>query len=283
MIVLHQQPPVHHQQVRVPRLQPQHHQPQLRKKTPPPPKLTAQPTVNKGQNTITVKFKTNEKSKIQIKYTLGKTVKTLNDGLASTHTITIGKTTPLLAGTIYKITIIATDSSGNKATIYNKNIRTQGVNYTVKITDSSGEPLTNYPVQLFSNPIDAKTDANGVATFKDVTPGTHTLVFTLDGLTMRQSVIIPQPSSSNNNYKLQNESVNNIKLPIKFAASNIDSPKTLSNYVVQLILIAMALGAAVITLIRAKWFKDLFIKTWTRIMNVFRSNNDNEAPTIYNQ
>lgn len=250
-----------------------------------PPKLVAPPTVTVSQNTISLKFNTDEKAKIQINYTLGKVVKSIeNNTLTINHSIIIGDNQSLLAGTIYALQIIATDSSGNKAIIYSQNVRTNGINYTVQITDMNGQPLANYPVQIFSNPIDATTDANGVVTFKDMTPGEHTLVFVIDGLTLRQPVNIAQPSV---NGKLTQTSSNKtvlIKLPIRFADTAAKKSKNTNNYYLLAITSIIILGAVTAAVFKIKqskrftvWFHNNFKKKITT------SQNDNSKNININQ
>jgi hypothetical protein len=240
-----------------------------------PPKLVAAPTLTVGQNTISLKFNTDEKAKIQINYTIGELVKSIvNNTLTTSHSIAIGDNQPLLAGTTYAVQIIATDSFGNKAVIYSQNVRTTGVNYTVQITDMDGQPLANYPVQIFSNPIDATTNANGVVTFKDMTPGEHTLVFVIDGLTLRQPVNIAQPVANN---KLSQNTYNNvvsIKLPIRFADTATNKPQNINNYLLLAIASIITLGAAIVTIFKIKqskrftdWFHSHFGKSTKIILD----------------
>jgi hypothetical protein len=230
------------------------------------PKLVANPVVSKGLNTITLKFNTDEKAKIQTIYTLGKTVKTLDDNtLATNHSISIGSSTPLIAGTTYDIQIIATDASGNKATIYNQDIRTNGINYTVRIMDQDGQPLANHAVQIHSDPINGTTDANGYVTFKNMTPGEHTLIFTIDGLTLRQPVTIAQQSTGSKLLPTATDTNASIKLPIRFAETSVSNPIS-NGYQLFVGVALIIIGIVTILSLRFKRFREIFIE----LLNKFK-------------
>jgi hypothetical protein len=88
-----------------------------------------------------------------------------------------------------------------------------------------GNVLSNHDVQLFSDPISATTDENGYVTFNDVTPGTHTLVFDIDGLTLRQSVnvgqdeVMAQTSGGEASNTAKDALI--VKLPIRFISADL--------------------------------------------------------------
>jgi len=219
------------------------------------PKLSGSVSYSVDKTTIKLKFKTNEKSKVQVKYTLAKESKTTALGsFATSFDITLGGDTPLLSGNTYKVEIIATDEAGNKATIYNKNIRTTGVDYQVQITDLDGRPLANHSVALHSDPIETVTDENGYASFSDVAPGDHTLVFDVDGLTMRQAVTVENESLINQSA----EQTNSIKLPVRFAVIESEKSKPADNSLVIVAIFCAILGFVLATLIRTKFIYNFF-------------------------
>jgi hypothetical protein len=190
------------------------------------PKLSAEPDVVFDRNTITISFNTNEKSTIDGSCTSGgESISIKNSDLKTEHIIKIGADKLLTAGTVYKVEITVADSTGNTAKIFSQDVRTKGIDYVVKITDSLGNVLSNHDVQLFSDPISATTDENGYVTFNDVTPGTHTLVFDIDGLTLRQSVnvgqdeVMAQTSGGEASNTAKDALI--VKLPIRFISADL--------------------------------------------------------------
>jgi hypothetical protein len=207
------------------------------------PKLKAQPAVTFDQNTITIKFDTDEKAKIKITYTVGKDAKSVSRSTPQTkHEFTLGSDEKLTAGTTYKIEIIATDEANNKATIYSKSIRTEGVAYTVQIVDTDGRPLANHPVELHSDPITGTTDENGYVTFADVTPGEHTINFDIDGLAMSQAVLVAQAVITTDDQSGPDAEAEMpiVRLPVQFSVVD-DNP---SGFQVNYLLLAVGAGAA---------------------------------------
>src|SRR5680860_162569 len=85
---------------------------------------------------------------------------------------------------------------------------------------TGGFALANHSVQLFSDPIQATTDKDGIATFSDVTPGDHTLVFEVDGLVLRQAVKVNQSvsqSSADGTAQVASSEIKTVRLPVRFA------------------------------------------------------------------
>lgn len=206
------------------------------------PKLVAEPTVVLDKNTITLSFSTDENAKIQVTYTIGEDIKTLtNDELKIDHKVTIGSDVPLIAGTMYKVEITAEDALGNKLAIFSKDLRTTGIEYKVKITDLEGRPLANHSVQLFSDPIQATTDKDGIATFGDVTPGDHTLVFEVDGLVLRKPVKVSQDvvqTNADGTAQVASNEIKTVRLPVRFA----DVTTSQSQYSMTYLVVAVIAG-----------------------------------------
>jgi hypothetical protein len=158
-----------------------------------PPNLLAKPEFKVSKSTIEISLETNEPSRVNVEFrTKGSEPYTKLSAaeLLTKHTILLGKDEPLRAGQIYEIQLSYVDGLGNTSAVESYEYRTQGVEYTVKIVDKNGQPLANHPVTLFSDPISSTTDENGVAVFSDVSPGEHTVVFEIDGLTVRQPVLV---------------------------------------------------------------------------------------------
>ncbi len=154
------------------------------------PKLKSEPSFDKTEGTITMKFKTDEKSSGSMSYGLkdSKDMQKLEfKDYKTEHEIKLGIDQPLQPGTTYQLDMILKDEAGNSIT-KSYSVRTKGVVYKVKVVDAAGQLLKNHPVELHSDPIKATTDENGIATFEDVTPGEHTLVFDIEGIAVRNPV-----------------------------------------------------------------------------------------------
>jgi len=224
-----------------------------------PPKLKGKPELKVSQDSITIIFKTDEPAKLRTTYKLKDDSKSLTtEKLSSEHTVIIGKDQPLIPGTTYAVSITAEDADGNKAQIFKDGIRTTGVEYRVKIVDLEGNPLTNHLVKLFSDPIETTTDSDGLATFNDVTPGKHTLVFEVDGLVLRMPVQVGQALSL-----AEDGDIEEIKLPVRFASIDQVSDSSHGGINGPLVLGALLLGALLSKLIKPshiKKVKSLFSK-----------------------
>ncbi len=184
-----------------------------------PPALVGEAGIDKTQSTIKLTFKTGEASTVKLQYGVdGATKKsTAINEVKTDHTITLGTEKPLIPGTTYKLELTLTDQSGNASAVQFYDIRTVGVAYSVRIVDKSGQPLANHPVRLFSDPIDATTDTDGVAKFADVTPGEHILAFEIDGITIRQPVLVGAEVQSQGGDGAQRQTIN---LPFQLARAN---------------------------------------------------------------
>lgn len=196
------------------------------------PTLVGDPSIVVSKNSISVGLKTSEESKLSVRYILGESTNNMNiSELKTDHSFTIGQDSPLQAGTIYKLEVDAEDQLGNKATIISKEVRTTGVDYSVKITDSNGVILPNHKVQLFSDPKEAITNEYGIATFTDVTPGEHTLVFEIDGLVLRKTVNV---GSDIELQQSTDQSFETIAIPVIFQetiAKEVTQPNNLQSYI----------------------------------------------------
>ncbi len=64
-----------------------------------------------------------------------------------------------------------------------------------QVFDKKGLPLAGVETTLFSKPQTAITDDNGIATFRDVPVGTHTLAFAHNDQQFRKSVAIAKPKT----------------------------------------------------------------------------------------
>lgn len=83
----------------------------------------------------------------------------------------------LIAGTNYDYIVVTEDEGGTVQESDPMSFRTKGYTIKVKIVDRDSRPLKGKQVTLYSDPLTAKTDRNGVAIFNDVPPGEHTLEY----------------------------------------------------------------------------------------------------------
>lgn len=209
------------------------------------PTLVGDPSIVVSKNSISVSLKTSENAKLSTRYSLGEATYSLNGSEFKTdHSFIIGQDAPLVAGSIYQVEIDAEDQSGNKATIYSKEIRTTGVDYRVRITDVEGVALSNHKVQLFSEPQETTTDGDGIATFADVTPGEHVLVFEIDGLVLRRTVTIGSDIELLNS---NNDSYEKVTLPVRFQENDSNKVAETNNTRNYLIIAGLAAMLGVIT------------------------------------
>jgi hypothetical protein len=181
------------------------------------PALSGEPSFEKEQSTIKMKFTANEAANAKLTYYKeGGEKKELSSTEAKTeHEFLVGQDSPLEPGVTYKIELILTDAAGNASAPLTYDVRTKGVTYKVKLVDSSGKVLANYPVQLHSEPISSTTDAEGFAIFEDVTPGEHTLVFDIEGVTVRRPVSV----SADTAIQTASASTDIVTLPFQLAAA----------------------------------------------------------------
>ena len=229
-----------------------------------PPKLIEEPSIIVDKTSIRISFKTDENSKVYLKYTFADSVKSLkNTELKTEHTFLIGDNSSLFPGSIYKFEFEAEDGLGNRALIFNKEIRTTGVDYKVKITDLYGVPLSNHKVQLFSDPKETITDKEGIATFSDVTPGDHTLVFEIDGLVLKKPVKVGQDIRLTNQ---DQETTDTVLLPVTFQKEILVTPNYTQNYIIVGIVTGIVTLIIVSTLFILKE-KGVFSKLRNKIRN----------------
>jgi uncharacterized repeat protein (TIGR02543 family) len=88
------------------------------------------------------------------------------------------------------------NNSGGAATTGGTTIQTGSI--TLTLTDSSGNPLAYYPVELHSTVISSTTDGNGQVTFTDVTLEDHELViFDKEGIELGTIYLTMSESDTN--------------------------------------------------------------------------------------
>ncbi len=187
-----------------------------------PPEFASKPRIDLGQGSITITVEADKPSELRMRYRIaGESTdwQTVHErDFQQEHEIIMGENTSLVPGTTYEIEIRLSDEDGNHSDIKKLEARTIGVTYRVKIADREGQPLSDYPVELRSDPMKAATDADGIVEFDDVTPGEHTLVFKIDGITIRQPVMV---GANINLSEADADEIDTVSLP--FSLANVES------------------------------------------------------------
>lgn len=237
------------------------------------PKLNSEASVVTGKNTITISFNTDEEAKIESVYYIDseKRFFVANDSFSLDHNVSLGLQEELLSGMIYVVEITATDKLGNSAIIYSQNIQTKGIDLKIKITDLDGKPLANHPVEIHSDPKSATTDKDGFAIFYDITPGNHTLVFDVDGLTFRQPIEAIDDSIDTDG-TAHPDGIKQVKLPIKFASVAFEesiSEDKIDYKILMVSVISAFVGAILVAILNISSVKMFLNKLFSGLLNLF--------------
>ncbi|HTE21727.1 MAG TPA: cohesin domain-containing protein [Candidatus Limnocylindria bacterium] len=97
----------------------------------------------------------------------------------------------LIPGTTYYYQVTAEDEQGNKTTSEVQSFKTKGYRVTFILMDKLERLMRKKKVTLHSDPMTGTTNDNGQVTFDNVAPGGHTLEYTVDKQTYKQSVDVP--------------------------------------------------------------------------------------------
>jgi|AntRauTorcE11897_2_1112592.scaffolds.fasta_scaffold01479_4 hypothetical protein len=226
---------------------------------PEPPQFVSGPDFAPAQGSITVTLESDQESRVQILYSRSgeDETKTLRvDDAQTSHEIIIGKDTPLLAGQAYEIEVVLIGQNDVRSEPKTKTVRTQGVRYRVKIVDTQGDPLKDHPVELHSDPLQTITDSDGYATFEDVTPGEHTLVFEIGGITVRQPVQVGQSVTLMDD-AAEDQADETIQLPFQLSSA---TTRTITQTRWDLVIIAGVVGAVVMFVLQNKRVRQLVVR-----------------------
>jgi hypothetical protein len=137
------------------------------------------------------------------------TTNTPETDFSTTHQVTIDPSL-LVPGQQYSYVVVATDQQGNVVQSKVQHFSTKGLTLTVGVFDTNHNPLRGKTVTLHSNPQTVKTDKNGFATFTNVAPGDHHVLYTAGKKTYSQQVTAVnnvQTSGSTQTATAQNFSV----------------------------------------------------------------------------
>ncbi len=128
-------------------------------------------------------------TKVYIRFGVGEqlTTNTPESDFSTTHQVTIDPSL-LVPGQQYSYVIVATDQQGNVVQSKVQHFTTKGLTLTVGVFDTNHNPLRGKTVTLHSTPQTVKTDKNGFATFTNVAPGDHRVLYTAGKKTYSQQV-----------------------------------------------------------------------------------------------
>ncbi|OGY22168.1 MAG: hypothetical protein A2113_03495 [Candidatus Woykebacteria bacterium GWA1_44_8] len=146
--------------------------------SPPPdttaPKITDVKVTETAFKGATIEWKTDEPASSLVEYGPNDKYGLSAEGGGATKDHKVGFSSELLIpGVLYHFRVKSADSAGNIATGEDGTFKTSGYTVQVKVVDQKGNPVEGVEVTLASEIQKAKTDKDGIATFKDVAPGEH--------------------------------------------------------------------------------------------------------------
>jgi hypothetical protein len=170
--------------------------------SPPPSTGSHKPDLKVSKTRIeltraTLHASSKESVRVYVKYGIGKdrlSLSTPQTDFKRNHDISI-PTTTLVPGTTFYYKVVVEDEKGNTAESQVQNFKTRGYRVTFFVGGKNERRLARRKVTLHSEPMTAKTDANGYVTFDNVAPGNHQLEFEDSGqkhvkaVTVEDSVI----------------------------------------------------------------------------------------------
>lgn len=226
---------------------------------PEPPQFVGGPDFAPAQGSITLTLEADQDSRVRVRYNrVGEDeVKTVRaDEAQTTHEIIVGEDAPLLAGQEYEIEVLLISQDDVESEPKTATVRTKGVRYRVKIVDTQGDPLKDHPVELHSDPLQTTTDSDGYATFEDVTPGEHTLVFEIDGITVRQPVQVGQSVMATEG-EADDQADETVQLPFQLSSA---TTRTITETRWDLVIIAGVVGAGVMFVLQNRRVRQLVVR-----------------------
>ncbi len=106
----------------------------------------------------------------------------------------LGWQSPLTPGTTYYYQVIAVSSNGARAETHIYHFTTRGYTVAVTVLGNGNRPIANQKVTLHSRAQTVLTNSNGVATFTNVAPGEHHLLYRTNNRTYSAIVYVNNPA-----------------------------------------------------------------------------------------
>jgi hypothetical protein len=110
-------------------------------------------------------------------------------GFATTHSIALDPSL-LVPGQTYSYVAVSTNQQGITTQSAVQTFATKGLKITVGVFDTTNKPIRNKTVTLHSTPQTATTDDKGIATFNNVAPGDHHVIYTAGKKSYDQQVSV---------------------------------------------------------------------------------------------
>ncbi len=138
-----------------------------------------------------ISIKTATPSQVYIKYGVNGEL-TLNTPLSESsteHTVSLDPKL-LVPGEVYSYTVVTKDSNGTIKQGAVQTLKTKGFTLKLVVRGKDGKPFRNQKVTLHSDPVDGKTNDDGIVTFTDVALGNHKLETTISGKSYSQALSV---------------------------------------------------------------------------------------------
>lgn len=142
------------------------------------PQITDIKVASITKNSAVISWKTDEKTDSFVEYGLEKDRYFLSKSdqvPLIEHSLKIDSNL-LTPGAKINFRIVAKDQGGNISTGNNMVFQLLGYSVKLKIVDKNNKPLKNTEVTLYSDPLKAVTNEEGIASFTNVVPGKHLVV-----------------------------------------------------------------------------------------------------------
>ena len=163
------------------------------------PHLTA--SINPEYTSAILSVKSNQNLNIYALYGVsaaGLTSQTTVANQTMTASLKLGEQTPLTPGTTYYYQVIAETASGTQTKMGIQHFTTKGYTVNVTVLGKNNQPLAHHTVSLHSAVQTVETDSNGVATFTNVAPGEHHLVYVDNNQTYSAIVYVDSTAITSN-------------------------------------------------------------------------------------
>jgi hypothetical protein len=174
----------------------------------PPPTPQGQPQADNQTNTTIeltqlrfrtaiLKITSNKPIKAYIKYGINGQLNlaTKQTDLGTSHEVSLIKEA-LFPGTTYSYVVVTEDAQGKITESQLYSLKTKGYKVVVTVYGKDHKLLKNKKIVLHSEPLEAETNDQGVATFTDVAPGEHKLEYTDKGKALSQTIQVEDSATA---------------------------------------------------------------------------------------
>jgi hypothetical protein len=193
---------------------------------------------------VNVSFKTSVPTQVYIRYGIDKSLnlQTALSPADTTHNVSLDQSL-LTPGQTYYYQIVVKDNKGNQTASAIESFTTKG--YTVKfvVTDKNGHRMAHTKVELHSTPMTAETDGDGVATFENVSPGQHHLIYTAGSHEFSQAVTVNNTVATDTATGRQAAAPQTVSIQFAAAKSNaLIAPFTIFGLIILVVIVFLLRG-----------------------------------------